>query len=197
MNGYALCITTSSYPGFACFRGEEMLFEWRSESARSQDLLPKLDNYLKAEGISIGDIGSIVVDMGPGSFTGLRIGLAAVKAWGYAFKDVNIYGISCLDVVAWDEFSRGEGEGLVVVRDAGRGNVYMGRYAIGPSGLEREYGLVPVDKLDRWADNKRIVEFSPPLPRMFRLPREWLKKVDVFELRPLYLYPDDCSVSKK
>ncbi len=174
-----------------------MLFEWRSESVRSQEMLPCLYDYLKAEGIGIGDIGSIIVDIGPGSFTGLRIGLAAVKAWGYAFRDIDIYGVSCLDVVAWDVLSREGREEIVVVRDAGRGNVYTGRYTIGPSGLAREYGLVPVDELHRWTRNMRIIKFSPPLPGMFNLPQKWLKKIDVFELRPLYLYPDDCSVSKK
>ena len=125
---YVLCITTSSYPGFACFEGDRLLFQWQSQSARSQELLPQLDRSLKKAGIGIGQMGTVIVDIGPGSFTGLRIGLSAVKAWGFAFKGMRVFAASCLDVVAREVLSVNDREAVAVVKDAGRGNMYVGEY---------------------------------------------------------------------
>ena len=194
---YVLCITTSSYPGFACFEGDRLLFQWQSQSARSQELLPQLDRSLKKAGIGIGQMGTVIVDIGPGSFTGLRIGLSAVKAWGFAFKGMRVFAASCLDVVAREVLSVDDREAVAVVKDAGRGNMYVGEYRKIGDRIQKDYRLRKKEQLEDIKQKVRVVDFSPPSPDKFKLPEDWLEKVDVFELRPLYLYPDDCSVSKK
>lgn len=75
----------------------------------------------------VGDRGDavrgIVVDVGPGSFTGVRIGIAAARALGLAW-DVPVAGVGSLALVAAAAFAVDPAETLVAVADAGRGRVY-------------------------------------------------------------------------
>lgn len=52
----------------------------------SQTLIPFMESLLKCGGISLGDIDAFAVSAGPGSFTGLRIGVSAIKGMAYALK---------------------------------------------------------------------------------------------------------------
>ena len=59
----------------------------------SQSLLPMADALFTLSGIKQKDLSALAVTLGPGSFTGLRIGLATVKAWAFAL-DLPVVGIS-------------------------------------------------------------------------------------------------------
>ncbi|WP_419816461.1 tRNA (adenosine(37)-N6)-threonylcarbamoyltransferase complex dimerization subunit type 1 TsaB [Glacieibacterium sp.] len=66
----------------------------------------------------------IAVDIGPGSFTGLRIGIAAARALGLAW-DIPVRGYSSLALVAAPHFAADKGlQHLAVVAEAGRGQVF-------------------------------------------------------------------------
>lgn len=69
--------------------------EVESYNSHSILLLPLIDSLLKEKNIEINDIDNIVVVNGPGSFTGIRIGLTVAKTIGYALKK-NVYPISSL-----------------------------------------------------------------------------------------------------
>jgi len=66
---------------------------WLSHHRHGEELLPQLDELLGETTKARSDIGAVVVGTGPGSFTGLRIGLATAKTIAYAL-DVPIVGIS-------------------------------------------------------------------------------------------------------
>ena len=68
-------------------------------------------------------IAGILVDVGPGSFTGVRIGIAAARALGLAW-DVPVAGIGALALVAAAAFASDPADTVVAVADAGRGRVY-------------------------------------------------------------------------
>jgi tRNA threonylcarbamoyladenosine biosynthesis protein TsaB len=94
--------------------------------AFSAQLVPEVAALLENHGYGRRDLGALAVVSGPGSFTGLRVGLAAVKALAEALQKP-IIAISLLEAVA----CRGSARGCVLaVLDAGRGDVYVGDYEI-------------------------------------------------------------------
>lgn len=67
---------------------------------RSQVVLPMVEKVLKAEGLKLKDITEIEVNPGPGSYTGLRVGVAIANALGYALKiPVNGKKVSRMEMV--------------------------------------------------------------------------------------------------
>ncbi len=66
----------------------------------SQTLLPLAQNALSAANLQIGDVDILAVSSGPGSFTGIRIGVAAAKGMALA-NNKPCYGISTLEAMAW------------------------------------------------------------------------------------------------
>lgn len=59
-------------------------FEERAKREKAQRLLPFIEDLLKKEGKELGDITDIEVNTGPGSFTGLRVGVSVANALGWA-----------------------------------------------------------------------------------------------------------------
>lgn len=68
-------------------------------NSHSETLMPMINNALNKAKLSIGDINLIVCDIGPGSFTGIRIGTATVKAFRDS-KNIDIVGITSLECLA-------------------------------------------------------------------------------------------------
>jgi tRNA threonylcarbamoyladenosine biosynthesis protein TsaB len=92
----------------------------------SAQLVPQIAALLQNHGFSKADIGSFIVVSGPGSFTGLRVGLAAIKALAEILQKP-IVPVSLLEMVA--VASRAQGK-VVAVLDGGRGEVFFGAYEI-------------------------------------------------------------------
>jgi tRNA threonylcarbamoyladenosine biosynthesis protein TsaB len=95
-----------------------------SGGAFSAQLVPEIAALLKKHGFSKDDVSGFAVATGPGSFTGLRVGLAAVKALGEALQKP-IAAISLLEAVASSGKARGH---VLAALDAGRTDVYVGDY---------------------------------------------------------------------
>lgn len=90
----------------------------------SAQLVPEIAALLQKHGHSKSDLDGFAVVTGPGSFTGLRVGLAAVKALGEALQKP-IAAISLLEAVASSGKARGR---VLAALDAGRTDVYVGDY---------------------------------------------------------------------
>ena len=102
----------------------------------SAQLVPQIAALLAKHGFSKADIGGFAVVSGPGSFTGVRVGLAAIKALAEVLEKP-IAAVSLLEAVAVSSDSRGR---MMAVLDAGRGEVYVGEYDVhsGDADLLRE-----------------------------------------------------------
>lgn len=85
----------------------------------SADLLPAIREMLLTAGVAVADLSAIVVVRGPGSFTGVRVGLSTAKGLAQA-AGVGVIGVSRLQVLARKAGSR------AAVLDAGRGEMYFG-----------------------------------------------------------------------
>lgn len=91
----------------------------------SQTLLPMVEQLLNASGLTLEDIELLAVAVGPGSFTGLRIGVATVKGLAWA-KDLPCAACSTLEAMAWNAVGL-QGE-LCAAMDARRAQVYQARF---------------------------------------------------------------------
>jgi tRNA threonylcarbamoyladenosine biosynthesis protein TsaB len=109
----------------------------------SEIVLPLVDSVLKRAGIGLPDVAGIAVSVGPGSFTGIRIGLSTVKGLIYG-TDIPVCGISTLQAVAGRITDFG---GVVCsLLDAGKNEAYSALFHTHANHLERltEDEIVPV-----------------------------------------------------
>ena len=78
-----------------CFEFEtEKPLDWLPKGARgkqSEDLLPAIDGILKKEKLSLQDINSVLVNQGPGSYTGVRVGVTVANTLGWSLN-IPVYG---------------------------------------------------------------------------------------------------------
>src|SRR6266853_5265336 len=99
--------------------------------AFSAQLVPQIAALLEKHGYRKSDLAAFAVVSGPGSFTGLRVGLAAIKALAEALQKP-IAAISLLEAIAWSSTARvASHRRILAALDAGRGDVYVGDYERG------------------------------------------------------------------
>ena len=128
--------TATAGGGIALLRGDAVVAERTLPEAvpTSEALLPAIDALLAETGTGIAALAGYAVSIGPGSFTGLRVGVATVK--GLAF-DAN-QPVAAVPTLAALALAAPPGEGPVVaLLDARRGEVYAAGYAA-PGQLEPE-----------------------------------------------------------
>jgi tRNA threonylcarbamoyladenosine biosynthesis protein TsaB len=103
-------------------------------NSHAEHIVQSVDLLLKSNNVRPEDINQIGIAAGPGSFTGLRIGIAFVK--GFCFdRPVRLLPISSLESVAhaWPAVA----ENLIVAFDARRSEVFWARFERGPEGIRR------------------------------------------------------------
>ena len=127
--------TSAKSASVALFEGQQLLGEQYQNTGltHSQTLLVMAQELLAQCGIAPGEIDAVAVANGPGSFTGVRIGVAAAKgfAWG---KEIPLYGVSTLEAMA---LGLGLYQGYVCpVMDARRSQVYNALYYVNQGRLE-------------------------------------------------------------
>ncbi len=105
------------------FLGQQIVYTKRTHS---QVILPLTQRILEDTGLTLADVDRFAVAAGPGSYTGLRIGIAAVKAMSFALN-TSCCGISTLETLAWQAHLSGESVVCAVMK-ARQGLVYAGIY---------------------------------------------------------------------
>jgi tRNA threonylcarbamoyladenosine biosynthesis protein TsaB len=100
----------------------------------AETLTPAIDFLCRQARIDLDEIGCVAVDVGPGLFTGLRVGIAAAKAMAHALR-VPMVGVSSLDLVAFPV--RWTPRLVMAAIDARRGEVFTAAYRQVPGGIQR------------------------------------------------------------
>ena len=94
--------TSTELIGIALFNGTNVLAEqtWRSKNYHTVELVPAIKEMLTKTQTKASSLTGIGVALGPGSFTGLRIGLTMANVWGW-FKKIKVNGklISAQDFI--------------------------------------------------------------------------------------------------
>ena len=154
-----LAIDTSTERAGIAFVAESKVVShpWPASRAQTTTVLPEIDRLIAAAGKSPADITGLVVAIGPGTFTGLRVGLAIAKGI-VAAREVPLVGIPTLDIV----FASHPDKDFVAVLPAGRGRVVW-----------QERGQAPtnstMDELIAQIDGRTLIgELSPDQETMVR-----------------------------
>jgi tRNA threonylcarbamoyladenosine biosynthesis protein TsaB len=144
--------TSTSCGSIGLIVDERILCEYSLEgkASHSERILKTIDRVLEDSGFSIGDIDGFVISIGPGSFTGLRIGVSAVKGLAFA-TGKPVAGVSTLDALAQNV--RYSPYLICPLLDARKGEVYAALYRNaekdGLSKLAPEMAIKPADLLKR------------------------------------------------
>lgn len=128
------------------YEGVIGLFEVTKGRRHAETLVPAIDFVCKQAGIELDEISVVAVDVGPGLFTGMRVGLAAAKAIAQALR-VPMIGITSLDLLAFP--CRHTDRVIVPVIDARKGEVFSAMYRQVPGGIQQvaEPTVGPVEDL--------------------------------------------------
>lgn len=132
-----LGITTSTTQVGCAIGGHEgVLGAVHSSRGRrhAETLTPAIEFLCRQTRIELSEISAIAVDLGPGMFTGLRVGVAAGKALAHA-RRLPMIGVTSLDLVAFA--LRHSPRRIVCALDAGRGEIYHASYRQSPGGVQR------------------------------------------------------------
>jgi tRNA threonylcarbamoyladenosine biosynthesis protein TsaB len=120
----------------------------------SAQLVPQISALLAGQEFDKFALGAFAVASGPGSFTGLRVGLAAVKALAEVLRKP-IVALSLLELCAFVSGTHGN---LMPALDAGRGDLYVGEYDIpARAGVEAREYLVSAGELASHANSRTVV----------------------------------------
>ncbi len=188
------------------FDGEALIGEMESAlfTRHTSTLAPCIDMLLKSHRMEIADIDVIAVGLGPGSFTGLRVGLATAKVLAYAAKK-KLVGVSSLEAIAaglpaW----RGK---KAVALDAKRGRHYAAVFEMKNEKLKMigRPSLVTGERLLSWKKKGMDVLQNGDLghPKASGVVKAAMSLIrgkkffDPFKIEPVYLHPRDCNVTRK
>ncbi len=132
--------SATRWAGLALHDGTAVIAEhgWRCANNHTVELSPAIDAMLRQAGLTPSDLDAIAIAIGPGSYTGLRVGLALAKGLALA-NGLPLIGIPTLDIVA-ASFGQRNGQ-LAVVAEAGRRRISLTAYEWrGRSGWQRQDG---------------------------------------------------------
>lgn len=120
--------TATRIMSLALHDGHNLVAEetWHTDNNHTAELAPTIRNLLERCDLTVADLKALAVAAGPGSFTGLRIGIALAKGIASARK-LPLVGVSTLDIVAaaQPQYTR---HALVAVVEAGRGRIIAATY---------------------------------------------------------------------
>ncbi|MFZ5800615.1 MAG: tRNA (adenosine(37)-N6)-threonylcarbamoyltransferase complex dimerization subunit type 1 TsaB [Candidatus Omnitrophota bacterium] len=169
----------------------------------SERIIPSIESFFKEQQTALQQLDGLAIGLGPGSFTGLRIGLATAKGLAMALNKP-LVGISSLDVLAMA--AQGAANKICCMMDAKRDNVYAATYSFSGGKLRRTspYLLTELDSLLKTlsgdytfiGDKRGIRDFprAGNLARLAQLRFACGKFNDVSKLVPIYLYPKECQI---
>ena len=110
--------------------GDDVVAELVSDQPmrHGEQLAPLVDRVLRETGLVRQDLTAVAVGVGPGPFTGLRVGLVTARTLGFVLE-IPVYGVCTLDVLAVEAVDTGSVIGdFVVATDARRKEVYLASY---------------------------------------------------------------------
>lgn len=216
----ACSVAIADERGLLCVR------ESLKAKAQASELAPLIDEVLKESETSIKECAGVSVSMGPGSYTGLRVGLSTAKGLCFG-ADIKLMGVGTLDILA--QLGRGKAVGKVLIIpmiDARRMEVYTAMYdsagnalsspeakILGSDSFEKEFGSYDtlvfigdgVEKFRDILDEKKLSSslFIPQRPSVHGMLVPTLRLFekgefeDIAYAEPLYLKEFIAGTSRK
>ena len=122
--------TATALVTVALHDGERVVVEHSSDQPmkHGEHLAPLIERAMDDAGIVRQDLTAIAVGVGPGPFTGLRVGLVTARTLGFVLQ-IPVYGVCSLDIIAAEVVGSGAAAGsFLVATDARRKEVYLASY---------------------------------------------------------------------
>ena len=119
--------TATRYASLAVYDGERVISEetWLTANYHTVELMPAIVRMLERQDVSVEALQAVGVSLGPGSFTGLRIGMGVAKGLVLS-REIPLLGVLTLEVVAYPHFS--QRQPICAVVEAGRGRLCVQIY---------------------------------------------------------------------
>lgn len=140
--------TSTMAASVAVLEDDKLICEYtvNTKKTHSQKLMPMIENMLNLSDVDISEIDAIAICVGPGSFTGLRIGMATAKAMAHV-NNIPIIGVNSLELLGTNMDLCNKK--ICAILDAQRNQVYTGKYILEDSKLKEidEITIVPIDSL--------------------------------------------------
>lgn len=218
--------TSSSRFSIALLEGKRLIDEFESEPSNrhSSDLLLEIERLLSKNSYLLEDVDAFCVGLGPGSFTGLRVGITTIRGIALALKRPMV-GIPSIDGMAYSLFGlKGR---ICPIIDAKQKRLYARIYSCSNKSLKPKSGFLLLDitellskikepttflgdgiRLYRDDISQRLGEKSKFAPESLWYPKAAImgslalkrlqagRKDNYFSLSPLYIYPKECQIRK-
>ena len=183
--------TTAAVATCALFQDGVLIAEREADAGKkhAETLLPLIDDLLEENGATIHDIDLFAVDIGPGSFTGVRIGVSLVNALAFA-TGKQIVAVDSLETLA--RFAAETSHPVCAIIDARNGNAYAalyqaGRTLIQPSPVETESFLADLPPDTVFVGDVNTTDKTYPRARFVGLAALARPMSAKEEAEPLYL----------
>ena len=145
--------TSSMAASVAVIEDNKLICEYtiNTKKTHSQKLMPMIENMLKLSDLDIKEIDAIAICVGPGSFTGLRIGMATAKAMAHV-NNIPLIGVNSLEILGanMDLCNRN----ICSILDAQRNQVYMNKYIL------KDYKITELEEISIKAIDELLEEIS-------------------------------------
>lgn len=163
------------------------------QTQQAAELVPTIDALMREHGVAYADLAAIVTTTGPGSFTGVRIGLAALHGF-VAVHGIPVKLLTTLEALAWQAARAQAHEAFTVTLRAGKGEVFAQDFRAenGVPVVTSEISLQPETKAD-WA--LTMVTGQPDAGMMAEITNV-LPQAPLTEAVPHYIRPPDAAVPK-
>lgn len=177
---YLLIDTSLKYPTVSIIEDNKILYLFHEEidSDMSSKIMPIVDKGFKSINKDINDIDKIFVINGPGSFTGIRIGVTIAKTIAWSLKK-NIVTISSLELMATTNVDT---KYIVPIIDARRGNVFAGIY-------DKELNIIKEDKMVNLENLKKSIDSN------YTIVSYDLNNVNIDVLKIINKHKNDLSIN--
>lgn len=151
-------------------------YELNAQQTQGCDLVPLLEDSLMKEGINATEIKTIALHVGPGSTTGLRMGVALVQGFSLVMPEVEVHAIpleslGCAQLKSLENFS---GQSAALLANAYGGMLFMQKYKKTSSwNLDGDLEMVPVEMADTLDDHELILSDLGDLRHKRKWPEHW------------------------
>lgn len=119
----------------------------RSGRRHARTLVAEIQALLEEADVARKCVEAIAVSLGPGSFTGLRVGITCAKSWAYA-AGIDLIGVPTFDAIATQ--SARSAASLDVISDAQRGELFIGRYSAFTAPEREPLQEITIEPADEW-----------------------------------------------